>query len=121
MKEFFSRLLRWARDERHERLIIIILPCLAVAVSALILAPQLTVYRANRAAAMQSVRELNAAESADADSSGAPVQVYLSATSSGEDMFISVCTPDGTPVEGVRFQLALTTPGGGRNTLLHLH
>ena len=112
MKDFFSRLLRWAHDERHERLIIIILPCLAVAVSALILAPQLTVYRANRAAAMQSVRERSAAESADTDASGDPVEVYLSAVSAGEDMFISVCTPDGTPVEGVRFQLALTTPEG---------
>ena len=83
MKEFFSRLLRWARDERHERLIIIILPCLAVAISALILAPQLTVYRANRAAAMQSVRERSAAESADTDASGNPVEVYLSAVSAG--------------------------------------
>lgn len=112
MKNFFTRLLQWARDERHKRLIVIILPCLALIISALILAPQLSVYRANRAAAMQSVRERSMTDSADTSLVSAPVQVYLSASSAGEDMFISVCTLDGTPVEGVRFQLTLTTPEG---------
>ena len=110
MRNFFIRLLRWSRDERHERLLIIILPCLAVMVSALIIAPQLAVYRANRAAAMQAVRERSAAENAGTDAGSA--KLFISAASSGEDMFISICGEDGTPVTGVRFQLTLTAPDG---------
>lgn len=112
MKDFFTRLMHWTRDERHERLLIILLPCLAAAISALILAPELTVYRANRAAAMQSVRERSTAETAPSDAQSAEIPVYISATSAGEDMFISVCGADGAPIAGVRFRLTLTTPDG---------
>lgn len=112
MKEFFKRLLRWAQDEHHERLLIIILPCLAIAVSALIVAPQLTVYRANRAAAMQYVQERSSSENEPVGADSADIPVYISAASAGEDMFISVCGADGAPLAGVRFHLTLTTPDG---------
>lgn len=98
---------------KHEKPLIIILPCLAALIAILIVAPPLSVYIANR----QAARDTLPATAQDApQESAAPnsdaVQVYLSAYSAGEDMLISVCDAAGTPILGERFSLMLITDTG---------
>lgn len=109
MRKLLTNLVAWARQEKNERLLVIMLPMIALIVCALILAPQISVYKANRAAAMDALRAQSERESADAAYTG---EVALRAVSNGEDMYISVCDSFGNAVTGVRFLLSLTTPDG---------
>lgn len=110
MKKIIAHILHWARKSENEIILMIGLPCVALIISALILAPQLAVYRANRAAAMQALRDKGASASETSGEFEEITDLYLTATSTGEDMFISVCGANGAPIEGVRFQLTLISP-----------
>lgn len=110
MKNALHRAVAWARQEKNERLLVILLPLCAIIISALILAPSLAVYKANRDAAMLALRERNEDQTAPAvEITG---ELHIEAASSGEDMFISVCDASGVAVHGVRFPLTLISPEG---------
>lgn len=109
MRKLLTDLVAWARQEKNERMLVIVLPLIALIVCALILAPQISVYKANRAAAMDALRAQSERESADAAYTG---EVSLRAVSNGEDMYITVCDRFGNAVTGARFLLSLTTPDG---------
>lgn len=110
MKKHLAHFAAWAQNEKNERLLVILLPLAALALCALILAPQLTVYRANRAAALDRLSR-QAAQS-EQTSSASGERLTLSASSAGEDMYISVCGENGSVVTGVRFRLSLVSPEG---------
>lgn len=118
MKNFFKNIISALVREENERRLIIILPCLAVMMCALILAPELRALRHNLKAVAASAELSPAAEAAlssppEGDEAEAEyIPVYLTATSGGEDLFISVCGGDGAPISGTRFTLTLTTPTG---------
>lgn len=100
---------------KYEKQLIIILPCLAVLISILIVAPPLSVYMANRRVVRDIPDESVTVNTPDpgAERAGAEsVAVHLTAYSTGEDMLISVCDDAGTPIGGERFSLLLTTPSG---------
>lgn len=110
MKKHISQIIKWLCKPKSEKLLIIALPCIALIISALILTPTIAVYKANRAAAMEALREKNALTSADITEHPYISDIYLNAVSTGEDMFITVCDADGNAIEGVRFQLTLISP-----------
>lgn len=109
MRKLLTDLVAWARQEKNERMLVIVLPVIALITCALILAPQISVYKANRAAAMDALRAQSERESAVKAYAG---EVSLRAVSNGEDMYITVCDSFGNAVTGVRFLLSLTTPDG---------
>lgn len=111
MRKFFSALSELLRKPQYERLLVIMLPCIAVAVSAAIVAPQLSIYRANRAAALSELADSQAPQGSAQEQSDWP-QLYLNAYSTGEDMYISVLDDSGSAVTGIRFRLVLTSPAG---------
>lgn len=110
MKKHISQIIKWLCKPESEKLLIIALPCIALIISALILTPTIAVYKANRAAAMEALREKNALTCADITEHPYISDIYLNAVSTGEDMFITVCDADGNAIEGVRFQLTLISP-----------
>ncbi len=110
MKDFFAKLLEKASQPKIERLLMILLPCLALAICAAILSPSISVYRANKTAALNA---LNATpEPTPIQEQEDWTQLYLNATSTSEDLYITVCDASGSPVTGVRFQLTLISPNG---------
>lgn len=110
MKDKLRRLIAWARKEKNERLLVILLPLGAIIISAAIIAPPLAVYKANRDAAMLALREQSA--SAPAPAAELASGLFIEAASNGEDMFITVCDASGEAVRGVRFPLRLVSPEG---------
>lgn len=109
MRKLLTDLVAWARQEKNERMLVIVLPVIALIACALILAPQISVYKANRAAAMDALRAQSERKSEQTAYTG---EVSLRAVSNGEDMYITVCDSFGNAVTGVRFLLSLTTPDG---------
>lgn len=105
-----KRIIAWARKEKNERMLVIMLPLAAIIISALIIAPPLAVYKANRDAAMLALREQSeAAPSPAVEIAGG---LFIEAASNGEDLFITVCGESGDAVRGVRFPLRLISPEG---------
>ena len=110
MKRFLAGILKKMSEPRYERLLVVLLPCIALAICAFILMPQVKLYLANRAAAIEA---LSAAPADDKNSQPDELtDAYLSVYSEGEDLLISVCDENGAPIEGERFQLTLTAPNG---------
>lgn len=110
MKKHLSQIIKWLRKPESEKLLMIALPCIALIISALILTPTIAVYKANRTAAMEALREKNALASAEIAAHPYISDIHLTAVSTGEDMFITVCDANGNAIEGVRFQLTLISP-----------
>lgn len=110
MKKHLSQIIKWLRKPESEKLLMIALPCIALIISALILTPTIAVYKANRTAAMEALREKNALASAEIAAHTYISDIHLTAVSTGEDMFITVCDANGNAIEGVRFQLTLISP-----------
>lgn len=110
MKKHLAQIIKWLRKPESEKLLMIVLPCVALIISALILTPTIAVYKANRTAAMEALRENSAPDSADITTRQYISDIHLTAVSTGEDMFITVCDADGNAIEGVRFLLTLTSP-----------
>lgn len=110
MKKHLSQIIKWLRKPESEKLLMIALPCIALIISALILTPTIAVYKANRTAAMEALREKNALASAEIAAHPYISDIHLTAVSTGKDMFITVCDANGNAIEGVRFQLTLISP-----------
>lgn len=110
MKKHLSQIIKWLLKPESEKLLMIALPCIALIISALILTPTIAVYKANRTAAMEALREKNALASAEIAAHPYISDIHLTAVSTGEDMFITVCDANGNAIEGVRFQLTLISP-----------
>lgn len=111
MKKIFSALRAKAGEPEFEKKLVILLPVFALIIAALIITPQLKVYIQNRSPSVSPAVTEPPAAAADEDSA-ADMQLYISAYSENEDMFISVCGEDGVPVTGVRFQLSLVDDNG---------
>lgn len=86
MKRFLAGILKKMSEPRYERLLVVLLPCIALAICTLILMPQVKLYLANRAAAIEA---LSAPADEKSSQSDELTEAYLSVYSEGEDLLIS--------------------------------
>ena len=125
MKKLLKKIWGLMNDARYEKAVMILLPCLALLVSALILLPQVRAFSAQLTAEAEGALPVVRAAALDSAATPAPtatpvptatpipdVETKLNAASMEKDMYITVCDRDGKPVSGQKFELTVTYPGG---------
>ncbi len=114
---FLKRIGRELNNPRYIKPLLILICCLAVLLSGMIVAAGLQARKRRTVQMQQASAEAAEMSAEEPEAVREKLPAVLTAFSSREELSLLVCDADGLPIQGQRFSLSVTYPGGAAYTL----